>query len=227
MAKIKKKLGELLFEAGLLDKTQLMSALEYQKTRGGRLGSILASKGIVSEADIISVIEKQYGVSSVSLETLPRPPEEVLGLVGRGVASKFGIFPVGLRDNTLVIATADPTDLKTLDDISFALSMRIKPLLALESDIAKAIEVYYGRGDVPEKASADRQHTDAAASSQAPALPPAGNAGRETKRSTGPSPAAGAISQKTVIDSIIDLLVTKGVFTREELIKQINVRRRL
>ena len=49
MAAIKKKLGELLIEAGLIDEMQLKSALSYQKEWGGRLGAVLIRKGFVQE----------------------------------------------------------------------------------------------------------------------------------------------------------------------------------
>ena len=64
-------------------------------------------------------------------------------------AKKFGIFPIGFEGKTLLMSMADPTDLKTLDDIGFSLGLRIKPILALESDIMRAIAVYYeGKGEV-------------------------------------------------------------------------------
>jgi len=96
MKKTNKKLGELLKEAGLIDDFQINSALAYQKQWGGRLGSIIIRKGFVSEKEMISVMEKQFGLSSISLEEIDRPPDEVLNMVKVDVARKFCIFPVAL-----------------------------------------------------------------------------------------------------------------------------------
>ena len=143
MKKENKRLGELLLEVGLIDEFQLRTALSEQAEWGGRVGSIMIKKGFVSEKDMLTVIEKQYGLSAISLDSMQRPSDEVLKMVGRDVAKKFGICPVGMEGKTLLVAIADPTDLKTIDDIGFSLGVRVKPLLALESDIMRAIGIYY------------------------------------------------------------------------------------
>jgi len=231
MKKETKKLGELLLEAGLIDEFQLKSSLAEQGMWGGRLGSIIIKKGFVSEKDMLSVIEKQYGLSVISLDTIEKPSEEVLKMVGAEVAKKFGIFPLGMEKRALLIAVADPTDLKTIDDISFKLGMQVKPLLALESDIMNAIGVYY-EGKAPDQsfrmAKEKLAEFDASLVSHKVDEGPLGvvgeGGGRGSDQETSKQKAD--ISQKVVIESLIELLVSKGIFTREELIKRIKSRGR-
>lgn len=229
MKKMKKKLGELLLEAGLMDEFQLRSALAYQEGWGGRIGSIIIKKGFVTEKDVLSVIEKQYGLSAVSLDAVGRPPEEILNLVKVDIAKKFGIFPIKLEGGrTLVIAIADPTDLKTLDDVSFLLGVSVKPVLALESDITRAIGVHYEgkvygqpprriKGEVPgfEKAG-EPVFTEEKIGEGL--IERSQEAGRTAEAASGERK---DISQKAVIEGLINLLISKGVFTREELLTQI------
>ncbi|MEW6110224.1 MAG: hypothetical protein AB1632_13820 [Nitrospirota bacterium] len=225
MEKKRKKLGELLLEAGLIDEMQLKSALSYQGEWGGRLGTIVIMKGFVTEQDLVSVIERQLGLSCISLDNIEKPSDEVLKMVNVDIAKKFGIFPIKLEGKSLMIATADPTDLKMLDDIGFMLGVRIKPRLALESDIQRAIETHYegglgeGKmfrinkeklkekilGEMPIEPRTDTIKTNTAAMNPA-------------QKDTAPKK---EISQKIVIESIVDLLVEKGVFTKEELISRI------
>ncbi|MBI5639542.1 MAG: hypothetical protein HZA17_03865, partial [Nitrospirae bacterium] len=164
MKKTNKRIGQLLLEAGLIDELQLKSALSYQQEWGGRLGSVIIKKGFVSEKDVVSIIEKQFGISCISLESIDRPADEVLNMVKLDIAKKFGIFPIGLEGKMLLLAVADPTDLKTLDDIRFVLGARIKPLLALESDIMRAIAVHYEGKVVParEAPAASSSRTESA-----------------------------------------------------------------
>jgi type IV pilus assembly protein PilB len=233
MKKIKKKLGELLLEAGLIDEFQLRSALSYQEEWGGRIGSIITRKGFVTEKEMLSVIEKQYGLASVSLDDISNPPEEVLDLVKVDVAKRFGILPVKLEGRTLLIAIADPTDLKTLDDISFLLGVRVKPVLALESDIKRAIGVHY-EGNVHEKAVQRIKDRVVADEKAARSADTTGRIGEglierlpEARRTA--EAASGVrkdIPQRAVVESLIDLLILKGVFTREELLRQLQSRRR-
>jgi type IV pilus assembly protein PilB len=223
--KKEKKIGELLIEAGLIDELQLNSALSYQSEWGGRLGSIIFKKGFASKKDIVSALEKQFESPSISLEDIEAPPQEVLDIVSLDTAKKFGIFPVGFEGKTIVIAAADPTDLKTLDDIGFRLGVRVKPVLALESDIRKAIEIYYEGKVLDEETPREvigptiLKFGERVLDKESLETPP--EIERIEKQSAKPKP---DVTLKTVMENVIELLVEKGVFTREELIRKIKSR---
>ena len=59
---VKKKLGELLIEAGKMREDQLNAALEMQKKNNKPLGDILVDIGLVKDEDIAFVLSKQYGL---------------------------------------------------------------------------------------------------------------------------------------------------------------------
>ncbi len=235
MDKEKKKLGQLLVDEGLIDKTQLQSALAYQRQWGGRLGTILLKKGFVSEKDISSLLEKQLGQKCISIESFGNPSYDVLEMVRLDIAKKYIIFPVKFEKNALLLAISDPTDFKTLDDLRFLLGVRLKPLLALESDIQRAIGIYYEGLDAGRIHSIDKgkmaelitssMHRDTVLMGEDKKTgqpePPA----EKTREKTGASPKER--SQKLVIESIIDLLISKGVFTKEELLNQIKFKEKL
>lgn len=225
MGKSKKKLGEMLCEAGLIDDMQLQSALAYQKEWGGRIGTIFIRKGYVKEGDMIAIIEKQMGISCMPLESFEKPSEEVLRLVKEDVARKFCIFPVGFDGRILVVATADPTDLKMLDDLGFQLNVRVKPVLALESDILTAVDHFYdplsSTGRL-QRTTEDWQENGLPAgmdfeiihSHDQPSM-----LDRITKDATERS------VDSSVLGGLIDLLVEKGIITREELADKIRARK--
>ncbi len=221
MSITKKKLGELLLAAGLIDENHLKVALAYQEEWGGRLGSILIKKGFVFEKDMMTILENQLGIESISLDAVERPSDEVLNMVRTDIAKKFVIFPLRFEGKSLLLATSDPTDLKTLDDIGFLLGFRIKPLLALESDILRAIDIHYeggtglrrtfrfNRQKLKEKVSRSMPYPEDLEISSEPSAP------------ASPAVSKTVISQKAVIEGIIDLLIEKGVFTKDELLKKI------
>lgn len=140
--KDKKRIGEILKEAGLIDEFQLANALGRQKEWGGRLASILINMGFVDEESVASVLEKQLGQKCLSLDNKKIPPE-ALNTVKADIVKKYCIMPIEFDQKTLTIATSDPTDLKTIDELSFILGVRIKPVLALESSIKRAITQHY------------------------------------------------------------------------------------
>ncbi|HBE76683.1 MAG TPA: glycosyl transferase, partial [Firmicutes bacterium] len=50
------KLGQQLLDAGLINTAQLEYVLQFQKTKGGRLGDILVSLGMISQSDFEKII---------------------------------------------------------------------------------------------------------------------------------------------------------------------------
>lgn len=146
----KKKLGEMLIEAGIIDELQLDSALGHQRNWGGRLGSILIELGFVSETDLAKFIEKQLKVPCVEIISLDIP-KNVLESLRVEIAKKYTVFPINLEGNIITLAMTDPTDLRVIDELQFITGKRIKPALALESEIKKAIKKYYEGEDIEGK----------------------------------------------------------------------------
>jgi type IV pilus assembly protein PilB len=225
MSRTRKKLGELLLEAGLIDEVQLNAALSQQRDWGGRIGTILVRKGYVTETSIISVIEQQTGMSCMPLEEFRKPGDEMLRLVRKDVARKFCVFPVEFDGRTLVVATPDPTDLKMLDDLGFVLGARIKPVLALESDVFTAIDHFYdphsSAAILHRKAEEEREKPSSAEvefeiihSHDQPSIIDMMSKEAEARS-----------VDSSVLGGLIDLLVQKGIFSREELAEKIRVRK--
>jgi FlaA1/EpsC-like NDP-sugar epimerase len=67
------KLGEKLMNNGLINEQQLREALHLQEKEGGRVGSKLVKLGYVKEDQLVSFLQKQYGLQllkPISLEDL-------------------------------------------------------------------------------------------------------------------------------------------------------------
>lgn len=144
MKKAKKKLGEMLLEAKVLRADQLKMALEQQKRWGGRLASILVEMGSVDEKTIATVLEEQTGHKCIALQNLEVPPE-VLKMVSYETVKKYCIFPLSFEHGRLTVAMSDPTDLKTIDELSFSLGVDVAPVCSSETSIADAIQKFYGK----------------------------------------------------------------------------------
>ncbi len=221
MKEDKKKIGEILLEAGIINTMQLSVALGEQKQWGGRLGSVITRLGFADEKDIARVLEDQLGQSCISLDERVIPPD-VLRRVRVDVAKKYGVVPIDFNKGLLTVAMSDPTDLGTLDELDFTLGVRIKPVLALESGIRRAIALHYEGvvpetktyksvlGKVPDESMVikdERERTETALAEKAPA--------EEFHYERKESPL------KAAVEALLSLLVEKGFITREELTKKI------
>jgi type IV pilus assembly protein PilB len=137
------KLGELLLKNNLITSQQLEKALDDQKATGGRLGDSLIKLGLVQEGELVGFLSKQYGMPSINLSEIKISPE-VLKIIPNDVAIKYQVIPVSLRNSTLIVAMVDPSNIFAIDDIKFLTGHRIEPMIASESSMAQALDMYYG-----------------------------------------------------------------------------------
>ncbi|MGH9818738.1 MAG: ATPase, T2SS/T4P/T4SS family, partial [Pyrinomonadaceae bacterium] len=137
------KLGELLVRENLITTEQLREGLEYQRTNGGRLGTVLVKLGMVSDDVITAVLSRKYGVPSINLD-LFHIDAEVVRLISQDVALKYSVMPLSKMGATLTLAMADPTNVFAIDDIKFMTSLSVEPVIASETSIQIAIGKYYG-----------------------------------------------------------------------------------
>ncbi len=138
----RKKLGQLMTDAGVIDEMQLKNALSDQQKWGDRLGQTLVKMGFVTEEIMCKALSSQLKIPSVNLAKTDIP-DDVFGLIDRETAQKYGVIPVMTKKEgnkqILFLAMSDPTNLKAVDDIQFLTSCVIRPLIALESQIQVAI----------------------------------------------------------------------------------------
>jgi type IV pilus assembly protein PilB len=139
---LNERIGELLVKENLLSSEQLLKAREEAATGGKRLGSQITALGFMDENELTEFVAKQYGVPSINLEDFTIEPE-VLALIPEDVASKHSVVPVNRAGSTLILATADPSNIFALDDIKFLTGYNIQPVVASEEAIRQAIETYY------------------------------------------------------------------------------------
>jgi len=142
MATTGKKIGEILLNLHLITEEQLTDALRLQKIRNVVLGQILIEEGYIREDQMIEVLELQYGVESVRLDTYEINPE-VPSLISEKMARRHQLIPIQVEDGKLVVAMTDPLNIFALDDLKLATNLEIKAMIATQKDVAIAIEQYY------------------------------------------------------------------------------------
>ena len=136
------KIGEILIEAGIIDKIQLIAALGEQKQWGGKLCSTIINMGFADEESISAALGKQLKQKCISFEDV-EIPSDILKLVSLETARKYNIIPLEMKNKVLTIAISDPLNLNLIDELSFRLGFMIKPVLAIDSSIKKAISRFY------------------------------------------------------------------------------------
>jgi len=140
---IKKKLGDLLVDSGIITKSQLEQAIDIQKRSGEKLGGILMQLGFISEEILLAFLGKQYGVSYIALPEFGDIPPEVIRLVPESVVRHQNLIPISCENEVITIAMADPLNVFATDDLKLMTGKDIQVVIAAESDVKNAIERYY------------------------------------------------------------------------------------
>jgi type IV pilus assembly protein PilB len=143
---LNERIGELLVKENLLSSEQLLKAREEAASGGKRLGAQITALGFLDENELTEFVAKQYGVPSINLEDFTIEAD-VLALIPEDVANKHSVVPVNRAGSTLILATADPSNIFALDDIKFLTGYNIQPVVASEDAIRTAIETYYAEPD--------------------------------------------------------------------------------
>ena len=138
----RKKLGELLIDAGLIDERTLARALEIQKVKKKKLGQILIDLGVADDEMIAKALASQLKVPLAQLNRV-EIPEEIISLVPSEIAENYLLIPIKKMEKGLVVAMANPLDFYAIDDLRFVTGMPIHVEVASERDLLGAIERFY------------------------------------------------------------------------------------
>ncbi|HTL36068.1 MAG TPA: hypothetical protein VL326_23215 [Kofleriaceae bacterium] len=141
----RKKLGEMLVEAGALSEQGLRMALNEQRRWGGTLGRTLVEMKLVSEAELVRVLAAQLTLPTIDLDTIDIH-STVLDLVPGDLAEQHSLVPFAQPMKFLDVAMADPTNLGVLDELRIRTQLNIRPYLAGPKMIERALAKHYRRG---------------------------------------------------------------------------------
>jgi type IV pilus assembly protein PilB len=133
MARLQKKLGEILVEYGLKPK-EIQQALEHAKTKNLRIGEALIDLKIASDAQVYKALAQQHNMEYVDLDKTSVAPNAV-NLVPDELMRKYVIVPLGLESGRIRLAIHDPLDLEMLDILRFRLNKEIRTVLAPKNRI--------------------------------------------------------------------------------------------
>jgi type IV pilus assembly protein PilB len=227
--KDKPKLGELLVQAGAVDDAQLKSALGDQRQWGPPLGMTLVRMGFLDEETLIETLASQLKLPVVKLGGKQVNPE-VLERVPIDLAEKHRCIPLLVNDEggqqVLYLGMEDPSDLEALDEISFRLSEKVRPVLVMPTELEEALQRHYhwesyAGNATPSTGAAAEDEPEVVEvpsgvepeESAVQADPPAAESGRAKQA---------AEKHGAILRALTQLLVEKGVITRDELVERVS-----
>ena len=136
------RLGELLLARGVCTREQLREAWEAKVIYGDRLGTNLLALGLVDEQTLANALGAQLGVHSGYGKVIkPEPP--ALALVPKSVAERRFVVPHHVVNKQLFLLMRDPNDAVAIDEVQFAASLKVVPVVVCEARIWELLARHY------------------------------------------------------------------------------------
>ena len=135
-------IGQLLLDRNLISPTDLQNGLSLQKERRDKIGKILTDLGYLAEKDLMSVLSEQLEVPLIRADEFPDVPLKVEKLSVKFLR-QFQVLPLGLEENLLTVAMADPSDSDTLESLRMFTGYDVRMCLGTTQEIAEGIERLY------------------------------------------------------------------------------------
>ena len=143
----RRPIGQILISQGVISEDQLRIALLEQMKSNQPVGKLLVALGFVSEATLRDALGESLGHRPVDLSN-SIVDADALRLIPRELAKRHLLLALSYSriGQRLTIAIADPNDIVALDKLRTLVhpDLTIETLIAGESEIARAIDQYYG-----------------------------------------------------------------------------------
>lgn len=145
-ASISSRVLDALVETGLITLEQLASIQEAADAEGASTARLILDRGLVTEADIGSVLEDEMGVPRVDLASYA-PEDDALALLPASIARERRMLPLFEIEGMLTVAVGEPADVFGLDDVAAQTGLEIEPVLADPASVLEAVTQCYARAE--------------------------------------------------------------------------------
>ena len=119
-----KHIGEMLFDKNLISTEDLDQALEELPRTDQRLGELLLKLKLVGEEDLVQTLSEQLDIPYIPLNDV-RIESTVIDQVPARLVNLYGAVPLSMQGKRMRVATADPLDVHSLDELRLHLKCEI------------------------------------------------------------------------------------------------------
>lgn len=132
-------LGELLVRENLMTAAQLKTALEFQKSLGGDLRNIVVKLGYVKDQVLAGLVAQEENVAASADITADVIDFDAVRAIPRATLEKHQVVPLKSDGSALVLAMADPNNLRAVEEIQFLVNKPVEPAVATTAAIRKTL----------------------------------------------------------------------------------------
>src|SRR3954471_22143524 len=118
--------------------------LESLDRSGGSIWQNVVGRDLFSDAQLVSRVARHFQLPIANLSDISA---QALELIPERWARRFGVLPLTIDDDALVVATSNPCDVDSERALAFAAGRPVRFAMASAKEIAARIDAAYGGDD--------------------------------------------------------------------------------
>ncbi|PMJ91337.1 GspE/PulE family protein [Vibrio sp. 10N.261.55.A7] len=163
--KLRKRLGDLLVEEGIVTESQIEQALAAQKSTGRKMGAMLIELGFLSEHQMLTFLSQQLALPLIDISRA-NVDVDAVQLLPEVHARRLRALVISRNGDTVRIAMSDPADLFAQEALLGQLpQFSLEFVIAPEIQLVEGFDRYYRRtkeiASFAEQLQAEHQVNDA------------------------------------------------------------------
>lgn len=141
---VKKRLGEILIEDGILSPKNLEEALNQQKKEGGVIGQILIRLGYISEDDLVAAVAKQLKVPYIPLANYSINTDAV-SLLTKDYCVKNQLIIFDQTEKNIFLALGDPLNENAVEEIKKKFGLTPQIFISTTTEVLSMLDILFAK----------------------------------------------------------------------------------
>ena len=156
------KLGAVLVLQDVISQEQLQQAQDLQEQTGEKLVDLLVESGVVYDDLLANIVSRKLHIPFIELEHYPFR-DDLVALLPEAVARRLPALVLDDKNQTLLVAVAEPLDLSVVDELNSLVEGSITIAEVPEDALMSALDRLYLETDKAGGHSEHSEHAEALA----------------------------------------------------------------
>jgi type IV pilus assembly protein PilB len=154
-------LNDIVNDRQLISTEQFAEVKEEYNRTGKPLSQIIVDFGLLTEEQLLQAVADHLNIEFLDLQAV-EPTPSAIASVPASIARMYGVVPVSITGNNIVIAVLDPYNPHLVEELSFVLGKDVQLVVSPSKQIHEIIERHFGEESASLKEVLENMESDLA-----------------------------------------------------------------
>ena len=133
------RLGTFLVQEGILTASDKQMIKRESAAHHGSFARSILALGLLDEDELSALFASKTSFRQAAKDISQEMDPGVSGLVPAHILAWLEVLPLSAQEGTLSVAMVDPTDQEAINQLGFFTGLRVKPVIAAQSEILRGL----------------------------------------------------------------------------------------